>query len=153
MGTRCAIGITNRYGSVDAAFCARDGYPEGVGRKLLEHYHDPARIRAMIALGALNSLGNSPDDPRSYQDLPPLGPDDDLSTSFQDIENHCFTLPGRTDLYVGLQAATAAEFPQIATDQGLDFAYLYHDSQWQLSAVRDPDIPHLPAQLRNVLNR
>ena len=152
MGTRCAIGITNRDGSVDAAFCARDGYPEGVGRKLLEHYLDPVKVRAMIALGALNSLGNTPDDARSYQDLPPLGPEDDLSTSLEDIENHCFTLPGRTDLYEELQAATAAEFPQLATGLGLDFAYLYHDGEWQLSAVRDPDIPHRPGPLRHVLN-
>lgn len=38
-------------------YCNSDGYPSGVGATLLQHYSDPAKVAALIALGDLSILG------------------------------------------------------------------------------------------------
>lgn len=57
MGTRSRIGIRNSDDSVDSIYCHWDGYPEHNGRILVEHYTDEAKVRELIALGSLSSLG------------------------------------------------------------------------------------------------
>lgn len=60
MGTRCRIGVVNPDGTITSIYVHNDGYPEGphgVGYKLREHYTDPVKVAALIALGALSSLG------------------------------------------------------------------------------------------------
>ena len=57
MATRGRIGIRNADDSVDSIYCHRDNYPEHNGRILVEHYTDEAKVRELIALGSLSSLG------------------------------------------------------------------------------------------------
>lgn len=57
MGTRSNIGIQNLDGSYDIIYCHWDGYPEHNGKLLYEHYQDIKKIRELIALGDLSSLG------------------------------------------------------------------------------------------------
>lgn len=57
MSTRSMIGMQNEDGSVTAIYCHFDGYPEGVGAMLVKYYSDPAKIRELLALGNLSSLG------------------------------------------------------------------------------------------------
>jgi hypothetical protein len=56
MGTRSGI-IAKIGNSYQGIYCHWDGYPEGVGKTLKEHYTDPAKIAALIALGDISSLG------------------------------------------------------------------------------------------------
>jgi hypothetical protein len=44
-------------GRVRSIYCHFDGYPEGVGKTLLEYWTDPERITALLDLGDLSILG------------------------------------------------------------------------------------------------
>ena len=57
MATRSFIGILNSNGSVTGVYCHWDGYPDGVGKVLAEHYTDPFKVIELLELGGLSSLG------------------------------------------------------------------------------------------------
>jgi hypothetical protein len=56
MATRSRIAIENQDGSVTSIYCHFDGYPEGVGEKLILHYDTEEKVKALIALGDLSHL-------------------------------------------------------------------------------------------------
>ncbi len=58
MSTRSNIGIINADGSVLTIYCHSDGYPSGVGVTLLEYYYTEDKVRELLKLGDLSSLGN-----------------------------------------------------------------------------------------------
>jgi hypothetical protein len=58
MSTRSRIGIQNQDGSVNSIYCHFDGYPEGVGSTLQEHYSDRDELQKLIELGDISSLGD-----------------------------------------------------------------------------------------------
>lgn len=58
MATRSGIGIEQDDGTVVAVYCHSDGYPEGVGRTLQEHYLDPTKVVSLVLLGSISSLGS-----------------------------------------------------------------------------------------------
>jgi hypothetical protein len=81
MSTRSRIGIVNEDRSISSIYCHHDGYLSGVGATLARHYQDIGKLRALIALGDISSLGDTPalqDGTRAYsrdagEDLtPPL---------------------------------------------------------------------------------
>ena len=57
MATRSTIGILNGDNSVTSIYCHWDGYPEGVGATLREHYTATETITNLMALGDLSVLG------------------------------------------------------------------------------------------------
>jgi hypothetical protein len=59
MATRCRIAVARPGGAFESIYCHWDGYPSGVGRVLLDHYTDPDKVEALIALGDLSSLGEA----------------------------------------------------------------------------------------------
>jgi len=56
-GTRSNIGIEAKNGSIKYIYCHWDGYVNGVGATLLKYYKDPKKIKELIALGDISSLG------------------------------------------------------------------------------------------------
>lgn len=58
MATRSAIGVVLATGQIQAIYCHWDGYPEGVGRTLVNHYTNPIKIDGLINLGDLSVLGS-----------------------------------------------------------------------------------------------
>lgn len=63
MSTRSRIGIIRlKPGSgtpeVESIYCHFDGYPEGVGQMLLDHWMTPEKIDELLALGDLSCLGS-----------------------------------------------------------------------------------------------
>jgi hypothetical protein len=60
MATRSRIGIEMQDGSVQSIYCHWDGYPQGVGAMLQEHYQDPSKVEALIALGDISFLREEP---------------------------------------------------------------------------------------------
>lgn len=68
MSTRSAIICKTTHGYA-GIYCHFDGYCDGVGRTLLEHYADPHKVRALIDLGDISSLGErvEPIGPHSYE--------------------------------------------------------------------------------------
>ena len=56
MATRSTIAMRLEDGSVRSVYCHFDGYPDGVGATLREHYTDPAKIQQLLDLGDLSVL-------------------------------------------------------------------------------------------------
>ena len=60
--------------------CEWEGYPEGVGQVLLDHYSDPEKVKELISLGAISILGskvNPDDEEHSFAD-----PEDDTTVAY-----------------------------------------------------------------------
>lgn len=55
MSTNSAIGVVVN-GKIKACYCHWDGYPEGVGKVLLNHY-DQKKAEELVSLGDISSLG------------------------------------------------------------------------------------------------
>ena len=61
MSTRCLICKKLPDGKVRGIYCHHDGNLRWVGRTLLDCYTDEKRIDALLDLGAISSLGKTPD--------------------------------------------------------------------------------------------
>lgn len=57
MATRSTIGILEKDGTVSSIYCHWDGYLKNNGKILLENYNTEERVRELISLGSLSSLG------------------------------------------------------------------------------------------------
>ncbi len=57
MATRSRIAIALKDGSFESVYCHFDGYPEGVGKTLLEHWTELEKIDELIGLGNISILG------------------------------------------------------------------------------------------------
>lgn len=71
MSTRCYIGIQydSRYClKVDYIYCHSDGYPQGVGRTLLDHYNSYEKAKELISNGNMSGLNPTIDECNFYKD-------------------------------------------------------------------------------------
>ena len=59
MATRSNIGIVNEDGSITGIYCHFDGYPEYVGKMLLNHYTTSDIVNGLMNLGNLSILSES----------------------------------------------------------------------------------------------
>jgi len=66
MSTRSNIGIINADGSVTVIYTHSDGYPDGVGKTLREHYNTEDKVRELLKLGDLSVLGEVTDECIAY---------------------------------------------------------------------------------------
>jgi len=57
MATRSTIALEFADGSVGQVYCHWDGYLSNNGKILQEHYSDPFKLRDLIDLGSISSLG------------------------------------------------------------------------------------------------
>jgi len=57
MGTRSTIALEFADGTVQQVYCHWDGYLDHNGKILQEHYSDPFKLRQLIDLGDMSSLG------------------------------------------------------------------------------------------------
>lgn len=57
MATRSTIALEFADGSVGQVYCHWDGYLAHNGDILMRHYQDPYKVRELIDLGSLSSLG------------------------------------------------------------------------------------------------
>ena len=57
MGTRSTIALEFADGTVQQVYCHWDGYLDHNGRILQEHYSDPFKLRDLIDMGDMSSLG------------------------------------------------------------------------------------------------
>lgn len=56
MGTRSTIALEFADGTVEQVYCHWDGYLSHNGAVLEQHYTDPFKVRALVALGGFSSL-------------------------------------------------------------------------------------------------
>ena len=57
MATPSRIGIENENGTITSIYCHWDGYPDGVGATLKEHYSNTQKIKILLNLGDISILG------------------------------------------------------------------------------------------------
>ena len=57
MGTRSTIALEFADGTVEQVYCHWDGYLDHNGVILLQHWSDPFKLRELIDLGDMSSLG------------------------------------------------------------------------------------------------
>jgi len=93
VGTRSNIGIENDDGTVDFIYCHWGGYPSNNGRILAENYIDPDKVRRLIALGDISSLGER---------IEPIGPH-----AFDKRESGTTVAYGRDRGETGIESRTA----------------------------------------------
>jgi hypothetical protein len=93
MATRSEIGARQNDGTIKAVYCHWDGYPEGVGATLAEHYTDPAKVEALLNLGDFSSLGDTVEETQagSYASK---GEADSQARTYKDADEWIETLRG-----------------------------------------------------------
>ena len=98
MSTRSRIGIKENDGTIRSVYCHFDGYPGGVGRKLVNYYDDPDLASELIDLGDISSLGETVGHAHDFDRCPSgqtnyYGRDrheDDVATSTHETEDDFF---------------------------------------------------------------
>ena len=68
MATRSTIALEFADGTVQLVYCHWDGYLSNNGRILQEHYSDPFKLRELIDLGAISSLGAEIGEKQNFND-------------------------------------------------------------------------------------
>ena len=56
MSTRSRIGIQDENGTIRSIYCHFDGYPDGVGATLIDHYSNRQKLNMLINLGDISIL-------------------------------------------------------------------------------------------------
>lgn len=67
MATRSRIAIKTPEGIL-SIYCHWDGYPQGVGKTLKEHYTEETKILQLMELGNLSVLGPEIGQPQKFED-------------------------------------------------------------------------------------
>ena len=127
MSTRSYIGIDNGDDTATFIYCHHDGYPQGVGATLNEHYKNAATVKKLINLGDISILGNKPDDKKSaeYWRLQSAGDFDDLDKNITDDDT--ITYNGRGEDPKRNKAFTVAidKVPPYVA-----YVYLFREDKW-----------------------
>lgn len=124
MGTRSYIGEALPGGGVRAAYCHWDGYPEHNGKLLRDHYGDPQRVSALLDLGDLSSLAESPGERHPFD---------------QRVNGWC-TAYGRDRGEDETESAVHSDeeaFMDAAGRRGCEWAYLWDGVRWRCWQVDD----------------
>lgn len=133
MATRSRIGMefTDENGThmVKSIYCHFDGYPEGVGQKLMDHYQDREKVEKLIELGAISYLEArvEPIGPHSFDE-----PEKGTVVAYHRDRGEEYFEP-RVDASVPMFVASDVEaFGYIFTEEG-EWLVVNgsHDSSWR----------------------
>ena len=117
MATRSNIGIVNLDKSITGIYCHWDGYPEYVGKMLLNHYTDVDWIHMLMDLGDLSSLSE-----KLYST--------DFHTFDEPEEGVCISY-GRDRGDTGSDSRTFEDLGEYEHfGSGVDYQYLFEDGKW-----------------------
>lgn len=129
MSTRSHIGIKDSRG-ITYVYCHFDGYPEGVGKTLLENYDTEEKINALIAEGDMSVLGNTLEECYFYK---------------EGADTEPYTIPDCEDV----------KEKYYQSGKWMDYSYLFENGEWYFTFERpDPksfnaenpdDVTMLPA--------
>ena len=135
MATRSNIGIVNQDGSITGIYCHYDGYPEYVGKILLNHYNDVGIINKLMELGDLSSLG---------ENLYVVG-----RTWSAPIEGVCVAY-GRDRGEKGVESRVFKSIEQYnrnADNSGVNYQYLFEDGMWMYRKTHKGDWERLTPEV------
>ena len=117
MATRSNIGIVNLDKSITGIYCHWDGYPEYLGKMLLNHYNNDDIVNGLMNLGNLSSLSE-----KLYST--------DFHTFDEPEEGVCISY-GRDRGDTGSDSRTFEDLGEYEHfGSGVDYQYLYEDGKW-----------------------
>lgn len=118
MATRSTIAIENEDGSVSGIYCHWDGYISHNGTILKDHYTNEAKVRELIALGDISSLGARIGTAHDFNSAP-------------DGECNAY---GRDRGEPNTAARTCHSWQQFLDEGGQEYDYLFRPStgKWQV---------------------
>jgi hypothetical protein len=117
MATRSNIGIVNLDKSITGIYCHYDGYPEYVGKMLLNHYNNDDIVNGLMNLGDLSSLSE-----KLYST--------DFHTFDEPEEGVCISY-GRDRGDTGSDSRTFEDLGEYEHfGSGVDYQYLFEDGKW-----------------------
>jgi hypothetical protein len=109
MGTRSRIALHNPAlgGAFTSIYVHWDGYPEGVGATLLEHYKDEDTVRRLLSHGDMSSLEDTPEasGAGAYKNRGETGVD-------------------------ARHSANLSQLSELTQDCGGEYLYVFKEGQW-----------------------
>lgn len=119
MATRSIIGKLNPDNTVTFIYCHYDGYPNGVGKTLKEHYLTEGKVNQLLELGDLSKLGEEIGYQQKF---------DDRKTH---VKEFCLAY-GRDRGEPDIDAQSISLDEYLKEDvRGEDYKYLYRDGKWE----------------------
>lgn len=145
MSTRCRIGIQNKDGTITSIYCHHDGYPSYVGDVLVNHYKDEDKIRKLLELGDLSSLGTEPiANPDGWKSISELQkPRETWEQTWQRVhsENACVSYKTRGEEGVDAQThKDIKEYQRFSRDCWGEYTYLFKDGTWYVLEYDDEEL-------------
>jgi hypothetical protein len=137
MSTRCRIGIKNEDGTITSIYCHHDGYVSYVGKTLFDSYKDEAKIRKLLELGDMSSLGTEPvDNPRAWESTSSAVLDPEAwSKLYAEVhpEDMCDTYKSRGEDCPARKSKDEKAYEKLVDDCWGEYAYLFKDGKWFVS--------------------
>ena len=127
MATRSNIAIVNQDKSISSIYCHWDGYPEYVGKLLLNHYNNVGIINELLDLGNLSQLCE-----KLYSD--------NNSHTFDKPEPGVCVAYGRERGEKDQEAIVfedLGEFEDSASNSWADYQYLFDNGKWSYRNVNN----------------
>lgn len=130
MATRSTIALEFADGTVQQVYCHWDGYLENNGKILLEHYSDPFKLRDLIDLGDISSLGPNIGDKHDFDIQAKYGTPEYIAEN--EARQQITTFYGRDRGENGVSARSYVSFLDYrANAQFEEYNYiLRRDGQW-----------------------
>ena len=120
MATRAAviIEVKGKNHSYEGVYLHFDGYPEGAGQMLVDHYNNDSKVKNLISHGGISSLGEM------------IGEKQDFM-GFRAPQQCRFYHRDRGD-ELDIEELEYDEISKFADDCGAEFTYLYEGGVWMV---------------------
>lgn len=141
MTTRSLIGMQHADGTITAIYCQCDGYPAYNGKVLRDHYTDRSRVEALMALGEIDVLGQTPvaftDETEKRRDIDKNG--------YPPSKTAAASTYGKAD--ISMQAVVYADrdaFVEAARGMWAEYVYLFVNDAWSVRDLYDENTGWAP---------
>lgn len=128
MGTRSHIGLVDENKNVTYVYCHWDGYPSYNGVLLSTQYQDVDKIKALLAMGDVSSLGANPITKEDWNKL-----SDEQKGEHTEIGFRVLTLSygNWRDEVCPARQCTLEEFIKQDKDSWIEYKYYFENGVWQ----------------------
>lgn len=131
MATRSAIGYF-KNGKVYSVYCHWDGYPENNGRILLDNYNTFKKVKELVSLGSISSLGIEIGEKHAFDTI-------GLSVEQTKRIENMTTFYGRDREEKNVDAREFEDYLSYYKyyyDSGVEFFYVFTDGEWYYMPIQ-----------------
>ncbi len=118
MATRSRIGLMLEDGTIKHSYCHFDGYPDGVGSILVQHYNTEDKVKELLSFGDMSYLTSvlHPEGEHSFNN-----PEEGVTVFYSRDR-------GETD--VDSVTTSMDEYLSVKYSSCIDYQYVYSGGQW-----------------------